>query len=192
MLFAFQNTHPQIRIDLGLSDERVDLIRAGVDVAIRLGTLPDSSLLARKIGDLRRVLVASPEYLAHHGVPRRPADLADHNGIRFAGLAGSEILALTDSTGRKEAVSIVGNFQVDHALAIQEAYLAGRGLGPAHYWLVADLIEAKRLRIVLPEYRLAPVSLHLLMVPGRNRLTRVRLLVEFLAREMTRVPGLQA
>jgi len=191
MLFAFQSVHPQIRIDLGLSDERVDLIRAGVDLAIRLGPLPDSSLLARKLGDLRRVLVAAPEYLAQYGVPRQPSDLAQHNSIRFAGLAGSEILALTDSTGRKETVRIAGNFQVDHALAIREAYLAGRGLGPAHYWLVADLVEAKRLQIVLPEYRLTPVPLHLLMVPGRNRLTRVRLLVEFLSREMTKVPGLQ-
>jgi DNA-binding transcriptional LysR family regulator len=190
MLFAFQNVHSQIRIDLGLSDERVDLIRADVDLAIRLGTLPDSSLLARKLGDLRRVLVASPEYLARHGVPRRPSDLSEHNGIRFAGIAGSEMLALTDSTGRKEDVSIAGNFQADHALAIREAYLAGCGLGPAHYWLVADLIEAKRLQIVLPEYRLTPVPLHLLMVPGRNRLARVRLLVEFIAREMATVPGL--
>ncbi len=192
MLFAFQNLNSQVHIDLSLSDQRIDLIREGVDLVIRVGALADSSLVVRKLGELRRVLAASPEYLDRRGVPRHPAELCEHNGIRFAGLAGADSIVLIDSAGRKESVSLRGDFQVDHALAIREAYLAGHGLGPAHYWLVADLIEAKRLQIVLPEYRLASVPLNLLIVPGRSRLARVRLLVDFLAKEITKVPGVEA
>jgi DNA-binding transcriptional LysR family regulator len=190
ILFAFQDAHPHVRIDLNLTDERIDLVKEGVDIVVRLGALSDSTLIARRLGDAQRVLVASPGYLGRHGEPRRPKDLALHNGIRFAGLADSDTLHLVGPRERAETIAFGGNFQVDQALAVREALLAGRGLGPAHRWLVADLVEAGRLRIVLPDYRLDPVPLNILMVPGRNTLTRVRLLIEFLGKQIATVPGI--
>ncbi|MDB5364728.1 MAG: transcriptional regulator, LysR family [Rhodospirillales bacterium] len=190
ILFAFQDKYPRMRIDLGLTDERIDLVKDGADLVVRMGTLNDSGLVARRLGQARRVLVASPDYLARHGEPRRPRDLVKHNGIRFAGLAGGGELRLTNGAGKTETVPFGGDFQADLGLALREAFLAGRGLGPAHYWLVADLLEAGRLKIVLPEYRLEPVPFHVLAVPGRTKLARVRLLIDFLANEVAAVPGM--
>jgi DNA-binding transcriptional LysR family regulator len=179
---------PGIRIDLSLNDRQIDLVEEGVDLVVRLGRLPDSSLVARKLGDARRVLVASSAYLAARGEPACPQDLLAHNGIRFARLAGSDTLHLTAPSGETEQVTFQGNFQADHALAVREALLAGHGLGPAHYWLVADLLEAGRLQVILPDHRLEPVPLHLLMVRGRGKRTRVRLLIEFMVEAMAGVP----
>lgn len=192
LLFAFQDLHPGMRIDLGLTDERIDLVKDGADLVVRMGALNDSSLVARKLGHAERVLVASPAYLARHGTPRTPLDLMQQNGIRFAGLAGSGELRLTGRNGKVTAVPFAGDFQADHGLALREAFLAGRGIGPAHRWLVADLLKSKRLRIVLPDYRLDPVPFHILTVPGRSKLTRVRLLIDFLAKEVPKLPGFRA
>jgi DNA-binding transcriptional LysR family regulator len=190
ILFAFQDAQPHIRIDLNLTDERVDLVKEGVDLVVRLGPLSDSTLVAHRLGEAQRVLIASPDYLRRHGEPRRPRELAAHNGIRFAGLTDSDTLRLTGPGGRVETVAFGGNFQVDQALGVREALLAGRGLGPAHRWLVADLVEAGRLHIILPDYRLAPVPLNVLMVSGRSHLTRVRLLINFLGKQVTTVAGI--
>lgn len=190
ILFAFQDLHPRIRIDLGLTEERIDLVREDVDLVVRLGALGDSSLVARRLGQAQRLLVASPGYLASHGTPHSPQDLARHNGIRFLGLASSNALQFTDPAGKTGSVAFSGDFQVDQGLAIREALLAGRGLGPVHQWLVADLLAAGRLQVILPEYRLEPVPMHVLVVPGRSKLARVRLLIEFLAKEIPAVPGI--
>jgi DNA-binding transcriptional LysR family regulator len=190
VVFSFQRQHPRITIDLNLSDRRVNLVEEAIDLSIRVGPLPDNTLIARKLGAAQRVLVASPEYLAQHGRPRTPGDLRRYNGIRFAGLAGSDELVLTKSSGRTTRIPFGGNFLADHALAIRAALLAGHGLGPAHYWLVADLIATGRLAIVLPEWTLPLVPLHLLLAPGRGDIIRVRLFVEFLARAVAKVPGI--
>jgi DNA-binding transcriptional LysR family regulator len=190
ILFAFQEQQPRIKIELNLTDERIDLIKEGMDLVVRMGALGDSGLVARRLGQAERVLVASPDYLARHGEPRRPRDLAQQNGIRFLGLAGSGELQLIGASGKRETVPLNGDFQADHGLALREAFLAGRGIGPAHIWLVADLLESGRLKIVLPEYRLDPIPLHVLTMPGRAKLARVRLLIDHIAREFATVPGI--
>jgi DNA-binding transcriptional LysR family regulator len=190
IVFAFQQQHPRITVDLGLDERRVNLVEEGIDLAIRLGPLPDSSVVARKLGSARRVLVASPSYLARCGTPATPRDLRSHNGICFAGLRGADELVLVKSPRQRAKVPFSGNFLADHALAIREALLAGHGLGPAHYWLVADLVSSGRLAVILPKWRLTSVPLHLLVAPGRGDILRVRLLIEFLAREIATLPGL--
>ena len=116
-------------------------MKEGVDFAIRFGPLTDSSLIGRRLSEAKRILVASPDYLWKHGEPRHPGGLADHNVIRFSGIADADRRRLTSVKGKAQTVEVAGNFQANHALAIRQAYLAGRGIGPAHYWLVADLIE---------------------------------------------------
>lgn len=190
LIFAFQARYPDIRIDLSLTDERIDLVKEGVDIALRLGPLTDSSMRLHHLGESTRLLVASPGYLAAHGRPEKPADLAAHNVIRMANVAGSDTLALTDPDGRTCAVPVEGDLRVDHGLAAREAFSAGRGIGPAHRWLVDDLIASGDLQTLLLGYSLAPTPLNMLIVPERGKIARVRLLIDYLAGEVANLPGI--
>lgn len=192
LLFEFQDKHPEIEIDFGLTDARIDLVREGVAIAIRLGPLTDSSLKMRALGLSRRLLVAAPGYLARHGAPATPGELASHEGIRMSNVAGSDTLALLDADGTRHVVPFGGRLRVDHGLAAREAVLAGRGIAPAHRWLVDDLIADGRLRILMPRYALPSVPLTMLIMPERSRLARVRVLIDFLVENITRIPGIDA
>lgn len=191
LIFAFQDRYPDIGVDLSLTDERVDLVREGVDIALRLGPLTDSSMKLRALGQCRRLIVAAPDYLAARGRPAVPQDLSSHEGIRMSNVAGSDMLALQGPGGDRHAVPFGGRFRVDHGLAAREAFLAGRGIGPTHQWLVDDLLAAGRLEAVLAEYSLPPVPLNMLIVPERAGIARVRLLVDFLAARIGVIPGIE-
>lgn len=191
LIFAFQDRYPDIAVDLSLTDERIDLVREAMDIALRLGPLADSSIKLRALGQSRRVLVASPGYLARHGRPTTPAEVASLETVRMSNVAGSEALALKGPDGETHIAAVDGRLRVDHGLAAREAYLAGRGLGPAHIWLVDDLLSEGRLETVLPNYAPPPIPLNMLIVPERAGIARVRLLAEFLAEEAMRIPGIE-
>lgn len=191
LIFAFQDRYPEIAVDLSLTDERIDLIREGVDIALRLGPLTDSSMKLRAIGQSQRVLVASPAYLARHGRPTSPEELKDHEGVRMSNIAGSEDLVLERAGGKRYVVPFGGRLQFDHGLAAREAFAAARGFGPAHIWLVDDLLADGRLETILPDYAPPAVPLNMLIAPERASIARVRLLVEFLAEELPRIPGVR-
>ena len=190
LIFAFQDRYPQIGIDLSLTDERIDLVGEGVDIALRLGPLTDSSLKLRSLGRSRRFLVAAPAYLAARGTPITLEDLIGHEGIRMSNVAGSDTLVLQGPDGEHHAVPFTGRFRVDHGLAAREAMAAGRGIAPAHHWLVDDLLATGRLVAILPDYTLPPVPLSMLIVPERAGIARVRLLIDFLAEEIGGIPGI--
>lgn len=132
LIFAFQDRYTDIGIDLSLTDERVDLVREGVDIALRLGPLTDSVMKLRALGQCRRLLVAAPAYLSARGRPAAPQDLSAHEGIRMSNVAGSDTLALQGPDGEPHAVPFGGRFRVDHGLAAREALVAGRGIAPAN------------------------------------------------------------
>ncbi|SFH95076.1 DNA-binding transcriptional regulator, LysR family [Bosea sp. OK403] len=192
LIFAFQDRYPEIGVDLSLTDERVDLVREGVDIALRLGPLSDSSMKLRALGQCRRLLVAAPDYLAARGRPTIPQDLSGHEGIRMSNVAGSDTLTLQGPDGARHVVPLNGRFRVDHGLAAREALAAGRGIGPTHQWLVGDLLADGRLEAILPDYALPFVPLSLLIVPERSGIARVRLLVDFLAQQISGIPGIEA
>ncbi|ARP98962.1 LysR family transcriptional regulator [Pseudorhodoplanes sinuspersici] len=191
LIFAFQDRYPDIGVDLSLTDERVDLVREGVDIALRLGPLTDSSMKLRALGQSRRLLVAAPAYLAGRGRPTVPQDLSGHEGIRMSNIAGSDTLMLQGPAGERHVVPFGGRLRVDHGLAAREALVSGRGIAPAHRWLVDDLLSAGRLEAILPDYSLPPVPLSMLIVPERAGIARVRLLVEFLVEQIGDVPGIE-
>ena len=191
LIFAFQDRHPDIGVDLSLTDERVDLVREGVDIALRLGPLTDSSLKLRALGQSRRLLVASPDYLAARGRPAVPSDLSRHEGIRMSNVAGSETLALQGPSGERHTVPFAGRLRIDHGLAARQAMVAARGIAPAHRWLVDDLLAAGLLETILADYALPSVPLNMLIVPERAGVARVRLLVEFLAEQIAAIPGIE-
>lgn len=190
LIFDFQDRYPGVGIDLSLTDERIDLVRDGVDVALRLGPLTDSSMKLRSLGHSRRLLAAAPGYLAARGSPLLPRDLADHDGIRMSNIAGSDMLSLVGPDGSHHIVPFGARLRVDHGLAAREALVAGRGIVVAHRWLIDDLMAAGRLEIVLPDYLLPTVPLNLLIQPERAGVTRVRLLVDYLAQRIIEIPGI--
>ncbi|GAA3672155.1 MULTISPECIES: LysR family transcriptional regulator [Acetobacter] len=190
LIYEFQDQNPGIRIEFGLTDERIDLVRDGVDIAIRLGPLSDCAMKLRSLGESQRVLVASPEWLARHGPVRRLEDLRDLEGVRMSRVHGSERLLLQDAEGRDHIVPFHGRLTVDHGLAARDAFLAGRGFGPAHRWLVEDCLRDGRLEQVLPDYTLPAAPLSMLIAPERTNLTRVRLCAEFLAARAREIPGI--
>ncbi|NPU65911.1 LysR family transcriptional regulator [Bradyrhizobium sp. 83012] len=191
LVFAFQDRYPDIAIDLNLTDERIDLVREGVDIALRLAPLIDSSLKLRPLGYSHRLLVASPGYLEKRGMPRTPQDLIGHDGIRMTNVAGSEILVLMGPDGERHEVPFRSRFRTNHGLGVREAVVAGRGIGGSHAWLVDDLIAAGRLAVILPDHRLSSTPLNMLIVPERAGIARVRLLIDYLAEEIVRLPGIR-
>lgn len=190
MLFAIQDCHPEIVVDLSLSDTRIDLVQEAVDVAIRLGPLTDSTMQCRTIGQSRRILVASRSYLATRERPVTPTDLTRHASIRMSNVAGSAMLLLRGPDGAPLHVPFDGSLLVDHGLAAREALIQGRGIAATHIWLVDDLLAAGTVEQVLPDFVLEPVPLSLLIVPGRTRIKRIRMLVDVLAASLMTLPGL--
>src|SRR3954471_15673354 len=192
LVFAFQDRYPDIAVDLSLTDERIDLVREGVDIALRLAPLADSAMKLRGLGHSHRLLVASPDYLARHGTPTTAQQLAGHDGIRMPNVAGSDVLSLQAPDGRHHQVPFRGRFRANHGLAVREAVLAGRGIAAAHHWLVDDLIKTGQLTPLLPGYTLPSVPLNMLIVPERAGIARVRLLIDDLVEQIGRLPGIRS
>ena len=191
LIFAFQDRYPEIAVDLGLTDERIDLVREGVDIALRLAPLADSAMKLRALGHSHRILVASPDYLARRGTPTTPEALAVHEAIRMPNVAGSEVLILQAPDGTQHRVPFVGRFRANHGLAVREAVLNGRGIAAGHHWLVDDLMRSGRLVPLLVDHSLPSVPLSMLIVPERAGIARVRLLIDELVAEISRLPGIR-
>ena len=189
-VFAFQDRYPDIAVDLSLTDERIDLVREGVDIALRLAPLADSAMKLRALGHSHRLLVAAPDYLARHGTPQSVQDLAGHEGVSMFNVAGSDMLELQAPDGTRHQVPFGGRFRANHGLAVREAVLKGRGIAPSHQWLVDDLVQSGRLIPLLPDYILPSVPLSMLIVPERAGIARVRLLIDDLVSQISRLPGI--
>lgn len=190
LIFAFQEQHPEIEIDFSLSDERIDLVRTGFDIAIRLAPLIDSSLKLHQLGFSERTVVGAPAYLESRGRPEHPQDLASHEVIRMTNVAGSDVLEFRGPDGSRHLVATKGRLRVDHGLAAREAFIAARGIGASHRWLIQDLVQDGRLEQLLTSYTLSRIPLSMLIVPERAGIARVRRLVEYLSGGIRRVPGI--
>ncbi len=191
IIFEFQDMYPGIDVELSLTDERIDLVREGADIALRLGPVAESSVKLRTLGQSERILVAAPAYLRARGIPTSPEALADHEGVRMINIAGSERLQLLDPDGIEHSIPFGGRLRIDHGLVAREALIAGRGFAPAHRWLVDDLLTNGTLEALLPDHHIRPVPLSLLIVPDRADIRRVRLLIDFLADKILTIPGIR-
>ncbi|MFP6711097.1 MAG: LysR family transcriptional regulator [Rhodospirillales bacterium] len=143
--------YPDLRIELTLSESIVNLVEEEVDVAIRTGNLPDSSLIARRLGSIRRIVTASPEYLKQHGAPKTPIDLKDHNCLQISTLTTFNHWEFQVG-GKIKRIDISGNFETNNATALHRAVLAGIGLMRSANFIVAEDVKAGRLQAVLEEY----------------------------------------
>lgn len=172
--------HPRLSLDVSVTDQHVDLIREGFDLALRVGHPGDSGLYARPLADLPLVLVASPAYLANHGEPRTVADLSRHRHVRYR-LAGQP-LPITFADGLRLPVD--GTFDTDSGEAMRVAAVNGLGIAQLLRTIVQDDLAAGRLRQVLPDVPLRAVPLQVLHGFGRRLPTRARVFVDFVAAEL--------
>jgi DNA-binding transcriptional LysR family regulator len=172
----FIDRHPDVKVELSLTERNVDLVREGYDLAIRMRTLPDTELVSRKLADLRTLLAASPDYLARRGVPQRPEDLHLHACLRYL-LSGRPFpFAFADGS------SIIpdGPLDCDDGGAIREAVLGGVGIGYFLYFTVAEALAKRRLTRVLPHLACLTMPVYVVHAYGRPLPLRARLFIDFL------------
>lgn len=182
MLKRFLAANPKIEIDFTASDHALNLVADNLDMAIRVGQLTDSRLIARKVGMARRIAVASPDYLDLAGRPRHPADLAHHNCISYSLSGTGTRWTFQDGS----AIDISGSLRADSPNVLRAAALSGIGIAVNARWLFESEVADGRLEIVLPEYEPMPMPIHIVLPPGRYVAARTRSLVEFLSREFAR------
>lgn len=176
---AFLELHPEVDIQLRLGDRNVNLIEEHVDLALRIGDLPDSSLVATPLGSVRRVVCASPAYLERHGTPQSPDELGAHHCISFDGLEAAEAWAFSGADGRRHPVRVRSRLTVSTADAAIAAATAGLGLTRVLSYQVADALHDGRLVRVLPAHE-PPAVPASLIYPGQGRLPmKTRAFIDF-------------
>ena len=187
----FLAAHPAVEVDLCLSDARVDIVAEGIDIALRIGDLPDSSLRARRLGEVRAHLVGAPAYFERAGRPRHPADLAGHACLVYTNIANPDLWRFRSAAGEEATVRIAGPLRTDSGDAMLPVLHAGLGLAYLPEFLIEQDLASGALEPVLADWTHAPVGLHLLTPPGTLRPARVEALIGFLT-ERFRSPGAAA
>jgi len=182
ILPAFLAQFPDVAIDLHLSDAMVDLIGEGFDLGLRIASLPDSSLIARRLCAMPRYTVAAPAYLKRHGKPTHPMHLAQHRCLGYAYLSTPDIWHYTNSKGEQASVRPAGPLRVNNGEALMPALLAGLGIADLPEFIVTDAIASGEIEVILKDWKQAEGALHLVMPPGGPRPARVEVLADFLAR----------
>jgi len=182
----FLRMHPQLKIDLNASEGALNLVEARIDLAIRISAAPDPTLIGRILAPCSSVLVASPAYLAKHGIPQLPSDLPEHRCVSYANF-GRSIWKLT--RGEEIAqVSVGSYFSANEATALLQGCLAGGGIALQPTYLANPYLRDGRLQQILPEWRLPEMSIYALY-PSRKHLSpAVRALLDFLVQWFAVVP----
>ncbi|MFL5344833.1 MAG: LysR family transcriptional regulator [Hyalangium sp.] len=178
LMSAFLARYPAVVGELILSDRRVNLIEEGVDTAVRIGVLADSSLFARKVGETRRVVVASPEYLARRKKPQSPGDIASHEVIQFTGLTPTPEWRFSQQDGERSHVSFTPTFVTNSADAALGHAELGRGLTMLLAYQVAESVRAGRLKVLLSKFEPPPLPIQLVYPTTRLLSAKVRAFVD--------------
>ena len=182
----FFRLYPDISVDLHLSDASVDLIGGGFDAALRIAVLEDSSLVARRLCPMGRHIVAAPAYLARYGQPQHPGELATHHGLGYAYHARGDVWRFTGPGGEAVAVTPSGPLRVTNAEALLPTLLAGMGIAELPEFMTAAHLAEGRLKVLLPDWRIAPGGLYFVTPTARNRPAKVEALSDFLAARLSR------
>jgi DNA-binding transcriptional LysR family regulator len=172
----FMACHPTLDIDVILDDRVIDLVSEGIDIALRLGTLADSSAVARKIASGARSVVATPAYLARAGTPKMPTDLAHHHAVVYSQLGDNWFFR----QGNEEvSVAVRGRLRVSAAEGIRAAVLADIGLAVASDWMFVPELASGAVRRVLPQWTLPPIDLWAVFPTGRLASAKARAFADF-------------
>jgi DNA-binding transcriptional LysR family regulator len=176
----FLKLHPQIEFDLDFNDRQVDLIEEGFDLAIRIAVLPDSSLIARRIADIRNVVCASPAYLEEHGVPEHPADLAEHRCLIYSLLKDPYNWTFTDDRAKEHNVKVNAFMKASAGDFMRAAAVEGHGIVNMPTFIVYKEIERGALVPILTDYKTWQVNAYAIYPQTRHLSQRVRSFVDFL------------
>ena len=180
---------PEVRVDMTLNDRYVDITEESIDLVIRIGELSDSSLIARRLAANRRLVCAAPDYIARHGQPMQPADLAQHNCLVYTYRAQRNdwsFLNQDQDPAKPQIVRVAGNLETNNAEALLAVALAGLGIALLPLWLVGPDLAAGRMIHVLPEYHSPDSAIYAVYPPGRHLSPKVRSFVDFLAEHAAR------
>lgn len=189
ILVDLLDRYQDISVSLLLVDRIVHLINEGIDVAVRIGRLPDSTLIAIRVGDMRRVLCASPDYIARKGRPRSPSDLSDHELIDFTSMAPSGKWAF-HKDGKTTTLKPSTRMHVTSAVVALRAATAGRGISKASSYMITRQVEAGELEIVLEDFESPPLPVHVVHSEAGKTSARVRAVVDHLVENLRKNPAL--
>jgi DNA-binding transcriptional LysR family regulator len=189
LVLKFQRQYPELSVELTLNDRFIDIVEEGVDVAIRIGRLGESNVVARKIGATRRVTIATPDYLTQHGRPRHPEDLTHHNCLLYSYLSTGNEWMFQGPEGEIR-VRVSGNFKSNNGHALREALLAGRGIAVSPDWLAHDGLRDGTTEAILTEFAPTPMDINAVFPSNRMLSAKVRAFVDFLQQEFRAIPAL--
>lgn len=180
LLPEFQARYPEISVELTVSDQRIDPFLDQIDVTIRVGPLQDSDLVLLPLGTVGRIIVASPNYLARHGVPLHPSDLLDHNCLQLSGFARLAQWPMLEN-GKRVMLPVKGSIACDSADLLLDLALAGVGIVRLGDFLGEQALAEGRLVPLLSDcHDRDPTPLSALILPGRQNIPRVRAFIDFM------------
>ena len=177
--------YPQVTVDLHLSDEVVDLVGGGFDLALRIAALANSSLRTRRLCRIRRLLVGAPTYFARRGRPAHPRDLEDHACLGYAYLPTPDRWRFRNASGEEAALAPSGPLRANNGDALMPALLGGLGVAMQPEFLVVDDITAGRLEAVMTDWAMPEIALNVVTPPGGYRPARVAAVIEFLVSRLS-------
>lgn len=180
ILGQFLDLHPQLTARTLYVDRVVNLMDEGLDVAIRIGELPDSSLMATRCGSVRQVMFASPDYIKKYGSPQRPKDLSNHTLIQSMPISSSNDWVF-QKNGKPISIQIEPRIRMNTNDAVIEMALCGKGIARLLSYQIAPHVTDGRLQKVLEEFELPPVPIHIVHQEGRTVSAKVRAFVDFMA-----------
>ncbi len=179
LLWDFLEKYPELSIDLIMDDRYVDLVKEGVDMAIRVGPMEDSSLVSCKIGGSPRFSVASTDYLTENGEPTSLQVLKKHNCIVYMLLTTLNEWHFTGPNG-KESIRVHGRFSVNNPRVMRQAVLAGQGIAITPQWLIGDDIKAGKVKVILSDYIPTPLEIHVVYPDRRLVPAKVSCFIEYI------------
>lgn len=179
-LRPFQLEHPKVAINMHLSDQQVSVIEEGFDLAIRFGALEDSSLVARKLMNMRLVVVASPDYLAEHGEPKHPSALSTHNCLLQQRPVDPNSWKFRVD-GKLASFPVAGSFHTNSPRSIAHMAAGGLGIGMCPYYAARNFLEDGSLKLLFQDEEATEIALYAVYPPGRHLTARIRALIDHLA-----------
>jgi DNA-binding transcriptional LysR family regulator len=179
-LSEFAARHPKIEFDISFSDKRIDLVREGFDIAIRIGKLQDSSLIGRRLGRVHAITVASPAYLERMGRPQTPDDLAHHHGLYYANANPTAIWSYVVD-GREKSIRVPQRLRADNGDMLLKAAISGLGVARLPTFIAAEAVQRGVVEALLTDYEMGQSEIHAVMPQALSATARIRALVDFLA-----------
>jgi len=175
----FMERHPQLEIEVVLDDRHIDLLEHGIDIALRMGNLGDSSMTARRVATGRRMVVATPAYLAQRGVPQRPADLVHHEAVVYLSDAGGATTWSFERDSAEVSVTVSGHLRVSAAEGVRAAVCADVGVAIVSEWMFAPELARGTVCQLLPEWSLPTIDVWALYPSGRLASAKARAFAAF-------------